>query len=100
MPKTWISIHIFYASNQNPLLLDAIEPLVQDLRAAGLIERFFFIKYWQEGPHIRLRLLPAEGADEEVIKQRAETALSAYLQRRPALYNATDEAIAPFYKDI
>jgi len=100
MPKTWIALHIFYASNQNPLLLEAVEPLVQDLRERGLIQRFFFIKYWQEGPHVRLRLLPAEGADEEEIKQRAETAISAYLKRRPALYNAADESIAPFYKDI
>jgi len=100
MPRTWIALHIFYASNQNPLLLDAVEPLVQDLRERGLIQRFFFIKYWQEGPHVRLRLLPAEGANEEEIKQRTETAIAAYLQRRPALYNAADESIAPFYKDI
>lgn len=98
MSRTWIALHIFYNSNQNPVLLDAVEPLVQDLRARGLIQRFFFIKYWQEGPHIRLRLLPAEGADEEEIKQRAETALSAYLQRRPALY--TGESLTSFYKDI
>lgn len=100
MPNTWIALHIFYASNQNPLLLEAVEPLVQDLRERGLIQRFFFIKYWQEGPHVRLRLLPAEGADEDEIKLRAETAISAYLKRRPSLYNVADKSMAPSYKDI
>ena len=100
MNNNWICLHVFYASNQNPMLIEAIEPLVNNLREQGLIQRFFFIKYWQEGPHVRLRLLPAEGADEGEIKRQTESAITAYLKRRPALYNAADESIAFFFKDI
>lgn len=98
--KNWMSIHIFYASNVNPMLVEAIEPLIGDLRERGLIQRSFFIKYWLEGPHIRLRLLPAESADEEEIKQRVEEAIYAYLKRRPALYSADHEGARSFYKDM
>jgi len=45
MTKNWISIHIFYASNANPMLIEALEPLVNDLRERGLIRRYFFIKF-------------------------------------------------------
>ncbi|MFB9903831.1 thiopeptide-type bacteriocin biosynthesis protein [Allokutzneria oryzae] len=32
------------------------------LRAEGLYEHFFFLRYWQGGPHIRLRMLTGPGA--------------------------------------
>ena len=100
MTKNWISIHIFYASNANPMLIEALEPLVNDLRERGLIRRYFFIKYWQEGPHVRLRLLPAEGVREEEVKREAEEVINAYLKRRPALYSADNENAQSFYKDM
>jgi hypothetical protein len=100
MTNNWISLHVFYASNPNPLLSEAVAPLIDELRERGLIQRHFFIRYWQEGPHIRLRLLPAGGVQEDEVKRRAEAKISAYLQRRPSLYT-TDNALAKtFYKDM
>src|SRR5579883_2197516 len=98
--KKWINIHIFYASNANPMLVETIEPLVNDLRERGLIRRYFFIKYFQEGPHVRLRLLLQEGVAEEEVKRIAEEAINSYLKRRPALYSADNEKAQAFYKDM
>src|SRR5947209_1661618 len=53
-----------------------------------------------EGSHVRLRLLPAAGADEEKIKRIAEQAITTYLKRRPALYTPDPKSLAPFYKDM
>jgi hypothetical protein len=86
MNKNWISVHIFYYGDQNYLLVQSIAPLIASLREQGLIQRYFFIKYWVEGPHIRLRLLPAQGADEDKIKHMVSQAITAFLERHPALY--------------
>jgi len=98
--QPWLSIHIFYASHQNPLLLDCIEPLIDSLRREALIQRFFFIRYWQEGSHIRLRLLPSEGVDRDAIKEHIEPTIRSYLKRRPALYNSDHKWLATNSKKL
>src|SRR5215472_14113708 len=100
MATHWISIHIFYNGNRNHMLTTCLEPLVQDLRKRNLVQHYFFIRYWQEGPHIRLRLLPAESVKAEAVTRRAEENISAYLQRRPALYNADNDYAKALYKDM
>ncbi|MEO8970177.1 MAG: lantibiotic dehydratase C-terminal domain-containing protein [Ktedonobacteraceae bacterium] len=100
MNKHWISIHIFYSSNANPLIVDCLAPLIDLLRKRGLIRRYFFIKYWMEGPHVRLRLLLAEGVEEEEVKRVIEPVIAEYLQRRPALYDLDSEQFRAFHKDM
>lgn len=96
----WISVHVFYASNANPMLVECVQPLVDRLRADGMIARYFFIKYWLEGPHVRLRLLPAAGVDPAAVRAEVNTALDAFLRRRPALYEADQDGLADLYKQM
>jgi thiopeptide-type bacteriocin biosynthesis protein len=100
MQQDWISIHIFYHGDQNYLIVNCIAPLVEELREQGLIRRYFFIKYWVEGPHVRLRFLPARDADVEKLKWLAEQAITSFLQRRPALYSLGYDTFAPIYKNM
>jgi hypothetical protein len=96
----WLSVHVFYASNANPMLVECVRPLVDRLRAEGLISRYFFIKYWLEGPHVRLRLLPAPGVDPAVVRAEVDTAIDGFLRRRPALYEADSEGLADLYRQM
>ncbi|MFF9622060.1 thiopeptide-type bacteriocin biosynthesis protein [Streptomyces griseosporeus] len=58
----WHALHIHLPhSLQTAFLRDTIGPLMRNTPAVG---RFFFLRYWQGGPHIRLRL---DGADEETV---------------------------------
>ena len=50
--KVWKSVHIFYYDNHDKLLYCNILPIIQKYQ----IEQFFFIRYWEQGPHIRLRV--------------------------------------------
>ena len=54
----WLAFHIFYAANPRPMMVDCIRPLLAELTGDGLISGYFFINYWLEGPHVRLRLRP------------------------------------------
>jgi hypothetical protein len=75
----WVSVHAFYHGNLDTLLLDAVRPLVTDLRRRELIDGFFFLRYWDGGQHLRLRL--SSTVDTEAI---ALGHLRRYLAAHPA----------------
>lgn len=85
-PGQWLALHIFYAANPRPMMAECIRPLLERLTDAGLVSRYFFLNYWMEGPHVRLRLKPQTARDETEVRDLAETAISEFLARRPALY--------------
>lgn len=85
-PGPWTAIHIFYAANPQPLLVNCVAPLLRGLTERRRLAGHFFINYWLEGPHVRLRLRPATPADEPAVKAEAEAAISQFLRTRPALY--------------
>lgn len=100
MSRRWISVHTFYSSNNNPLLAECVGPLVAKLRARGLISRYFFIRYWLGGPHVRLRLSPADGVEDGAVKEVVEADLRAFLARRPALFQMDRKQLAPLYRSM
>lgn len=52
----WQSFHIFYKNDLNILLLNLIAPVLRHWYEQGSISNHFFIRYWEEGQHIRLRI--------------------------------------------
>jgi hypothetical protein len=54
--RTWTSVHAFYHGDLDVLLRQAVRPLLDELRQASLIDGYFFLRYWEGGPHLRLRL--------------------------------------------
>ncbi|GAA1403905.1 thiopeptide-type bacteriocin biosynthesis protein [Catellatospora coxensis] len=96
----WLAVHVFYASNNLPLLVDCMLPLVRQLQQRGLISGWFFIRYWMEGPHIRLRLRPATAAHEAEVRRQVEQEVQTFLRHRPALYHMDEELLGPLYKQM
>lgn len=96
----WLSLHVFYAANANPVLVHCVRPLVRRLREQGLLRSWFFIRYWLEGPHIRLRLLPADTASTAAVAETAERAIADFLRRRPALYEEDRNSSGDLYKNM
>ncbi|MER5930803.1 lantibiotic dehydratase C-terminal domain-containing protein [Streptomyces sp. NPDC002054] len=96
----WQALHIFYAANPQPLLVKCVRPLIDGLTADGLIEGHFFINYWLEGPHVRLRLRPVTPEAEEEVRRRAEEAVAAFLTARPALYEVDSGFLNEFYNTL
>ncbi len=96
----WISLHVFYAANANPVLVECVGPLVARLRARGLLRAWFFIRYWLEGPHVRLRLLPADPSAAGELADAAQEAIEAFLRERPALYEEDRDSSVDLYKNM
>lgn len=82
--QQWLSAHLFYYDDPVPLLVDCVHPLTEELRASQAIQCFFFIRYWQGGPHIRLRLLCADASLRETITSVLEARVKAFFTSQPS----------------
>ncbi|GAA4666621.1 thiopeptide-type bacteriocin biosynthesis protein [Streptomyces chumphonensis] len=99
-PGAWQATHIFYAANPRPLLLQCVRPLVDSLADDGLLAGWFFINYWLEGPHVRLRVRPSAPEHEARVRRRTEEAIDAFLAERPALYEVDTGFLNEFYNTL
>ena len=77
----WVSVHAFYHGNLDVLLLDAVRPLVAELRERRLIDGYFFLRYWDGGQHLRLRL---DSTVDGEVERLALDRLRRYLAANPA----------------
>ena len=96
----WMAVHVFYAASSRPVLLDCVKPLVGELEADGLIDGWWFLNYWLEGPHVRLRLRPADAAAAPEVRRRTEQAVQRFLTTRPALYRLEGNFYAELYDTL
>jgi len=81
----WRSYHLFRAEPWEEFLGAGVRPLVDELAgdglSDGLIQGFFFIRYWERGPHIRLRLKTAHRKD---VDRRVHAHFADYFARIPS----------------
>ncbi|WP_066368570.1 thiopeptide-type bacteriocin biosynthesis protein [Herbidospora mongoliensis] len=82
MTDRWISLHAFHRTGTDLLLVTAVDGLIKELD--GRLDRYFFLRYWEGGPHLRLRLLPRVPDDAATIGRRATAVLEEYLAAYPA----------------
>ncbi|ASZ12712.1 thiopeptide-type bacteriocin biosynthesis protein [Chitinophaga pendula] len=80
MERHWLSAHIFFDGDLNLLLRQGVQPLLAGLSAQLDMKcPYFFIRYGEEGPHIRLRLLTTP-AHEAAVKNRLQENMAAFFQ--------------------
>ena len=89
--ERWLSGHLFLDTRAHPgaadrVLLEVVRPFVRRCLERGWISRYFFIRYWELGPHLRLRLCGEERVLEEVVRpaleEHVDAALAAQLRGR------------------
>ncbi|MFD5737424.1 thiopeptide-type bacteriocin biosynthesis protein [Streptomyces sioyaensis] len=80
----WSPLHIYLPmSLQAGFLRDVIHPVV---REAGMRNRFWYLRYWQGGPHIRFRLHEASEETVESVRSRLAAAMPALDAEQTAEY--------------
>jgi len=79
----WVSAHLFYQGDLDRLLVELIAPLAAELVSAGLADRYFFLRYWDGGPHVRLRLA-APAAAREQVRARVASGAASFFRERPS----------------
>jgi len=81
---TWLSVHLFYNEPWEDFLQKAIEPYVNTAKQTGIAQQYFFIRYWEKGPHIRLRLKGNLDMINSILKPNLEEHFIHYFESKPS----------------
>jgi thiopeptide-type bacteriocin biosynthesis protein len=77
---SWTSLHCFVSwrtEHIDEFLTDVLAPLLDGLRAEGRITDWFFIRYWQGGPHMRVRFRSADARTAAFVGARLAELVAA-----------------------
>ncbi|VEG27716.1 thiopeptide-type bacteriocin biosynthesis protein [Actinomyces howellii] len=64
---TWLSVHLRCDSNIDEFLTDMLFPLVDRVEHSHFLERYFYLRHWMAGSHVRLRLKMPPSDHEDVL---------------------------------
>ncbi|MFE0765765.1 lantibiotic dehydratase C-terminal domain-containing protein [Streptomyces smyrnaeus] len=98
-PGEWLSAHVYYAGDRDPLLGECVGPLFERLRAEGLADCCFFLRHWLEGPHVRLRARPTGTDAIPALTAAIEEAVGDFLRRRPSVYDPAADLTDEQYRE-
>jgi thiopeptide-type bacteriocin biosynthesis protein len=81
----WTSLHVFLADpgKSERWLTEILLPLTRDWRGQGIINSWFFIRYWEGGPHLRLRLRGLAPEHLPAVMAQLGQDLGSYLSAQP-----------------
>jgi thiopeptide-type bacteriocin biosynthesis protein len=88
--REWVGVHVFHRGDLDAVLVEAVGPLVDELSSAGALGSWFFLRYWEGGPHLRVRLRPAAPEHAEDVSARVVERCARHLRSRPAGPAPTD----------
>ncbi len=80
----WLSAHLFYNEPFEDFLTEAVHPYIETVLKTGIAESYFFIRYWEQGPHIRLRFKGEASVLEEVLKPNLIEHFQTYFNANPS----------------
>ncbi|MYR62274.1 lantibiotic biosynthesis protein, partial [Streptomyces sp. SID625] len=79
-----MSAHVFTAHPLDLVIHDLVREVSGELRRRGLIDLLFFLRHWQGGPHLRLRVRLTEPAAEPAVRAALTAHAEAFFQALPA----------------
>lgn len=75
--KKWLAAHLYYSEPWHELLVNSIKPLTENIISSGQADQFFFLRYWDRGPHIRLRFK----GDPEILENKVKPLLIDHFEK-------------------
>jgi thiopeptide-type bacteriocin biosynthesis protein len=82
--ESWVSVYLYYNDPLDDFLKYAVTPFVKNALNQQLAEHFFFIRYWDHGPHIRLRLICNSDKKKLVLKNSIRIYFEEYFLKHPS----------------
>ena len=82
--QQWLAAYLYYTEPWTELLLNAVQPFIRETMQIPDVEQYFFIRYWERGPHIRLRFKGDAAVLEETVKPRLAQFFADYMAAHPS----------------
>lgn len=83
-PTNWLSLHLFYTENLDSFLVSTLKTYTDTVIKTGAAQRFFFIRYQERGPHIRLRIQGDTEVLKNIVQENAMEHFSNYFKMYPS----------------
>ncbi|WP_129842994.1 lantibiotic dehydratase C-terminal domain-containing protein [Streptomyces sp. RFCAC02] len=90
----WVSAHLFHDGDLDLLARRVVAPVVHEARERGLLRRHFFLRYWEGGLHVRLRLLPTAPEAAPELRRLVGERAAAHFATTPSVRAIGDERYA------
>lgn len=75
----WIYLKLYAGvKTADVILLEAIKPLLRELKTEGLVKKWFFIRYHDPRPHLRIRFHAS--SDNNLILEKFNKAIQEYVE--------------------
>jgi hypothetical protein len=82
---SWLSCYLYYAEPWEKFLVNQVKPFVESVIEKGLAEQFFFIRYWERGPHIRLRFKGSKNLINKTLKKKLKDEFLSFFHQHPSV---------------
>lgn len=82
--KKWLAAYLYYAEPWEKFLSEAVHPFVTDVLKDKWADHYFFIRYWEKGPHIRLRFWGDENKLTRELQPRLTDHFNSYFDKNPS----------------
>lgn len=84
-PRDWLSMHLFLSDpvRTERYLRERLDPAIQRWRAQDALQGWFFIRYWEGGPHLRIRLCGHIAQDETQVRETLSQGIAEFLADAP-----------------
>ena len=79
-----LAVYLYYNEPWENFLSEAVLPYVKTTLQTGIATHFFFLRYWEQGPHIRLRFFGAETMLQEVLRPNLQEHFQTYFNSKPS----------------
>ncbi|MEO3805424.1 lantibiotic dehydratase C-terminal domain-containing protein [Nonomuraea sp. B1E8] len=80
----WVGAHLFHFGDLDPLITGVVDPVTRELAADGTARRAFFLRYWEGGQHVRLRLEVPDPALRPRVQDLVRERAAAHFAARPS----------------
>jgi hypothetical protein len=94
----WHCLHVSYHDRQDPLILDAVQPLFERIRSG--VRRAYFLRHWRQGPHLRLNVEAEAGTFREVVVPAARELVGGYVAAHPSTESLDPAAMLPAHRRL
>jgi hypothetical protein len=81
---TWVSAHLFHYGDLDALITGVVGPVVQQVTESGAVDRYFFLRYWEGGQHVRVRMRVTAPEKQAVVRDLIQARARRYFAANPS----------------